>query len=217
MDELPDLVRGLLEDDADNQGALLLAQGMLERAPQAEPVRRVDWFGQRQLVVGLGNREPEHICNRMAARYMQSVDRMDGLPVRKSMLAVVKSFVTSKALKSMAVAAEAANTSKQSVARTLKHFAYALLWATYWVMGAALLCWRGLFRQHYRAVCVINKFKYDETPLRMRVSEFNEVFQQMPSRTIISKKSGEGQRPEEYAHAKILRVDWCLSPSLNPC
>ena len=190
----------LVQEMLDARAPAANIQAMLQ---QPEKVQPQDMMGPRQALATMG----DNFQNRLAERYFHAVGLMlDPARGRKSVKAVLHHFVMSPVHKSLSVVADTIDSTPKLVLQTLLQLACALLWATVFLVGAFLHAWTVLFRfRYYRPVCIINKFKYDETPLKMRVAEFNRIFNRGKAPS-----GSKADAAQEYSHAKILRVDWCL-------
>lgn len=91
-------------------------------------------------------------------------------------------------------------------------FAAALLFGGAYLFGTFLCTWATLFqKKKYTPVAARSKVKYDETPLRMKVSEANDFFSSGAS--CLKTSTLPGQEFVEYVHAKIQRIESSFSHS----
>ena len=118
---------------------------------------------------------------------------------------VLKSFVQEATVKSIAVVAEVSGTSKKGVGASLRRTACVMVYGCGFLTGCFLSGWRRLFRtSRFEPVAFISKMLYDETPLKMKLQEWNKF---MGQDEILGKESS---LKESYKYAKILRLDWQL-------
>lgn len=117
---------------------------------------------------------------------------------------ILKNFVGSSTLKSMAVVAETAEKSVHSLKDYLFRCGTCIVHGSAWIIGACLSAWRQLFRNgRFLPKVLVHKMRYDETPLKMKLQEYNQFLVQ------------EGQTPisgdqSESRYCKILRLEWEL-------
>lgn len=120
---------------------------------------------------------------------------------------VVQYFVQSNSMKSVATVAESSGKTHKIISNGLQRTASAMVFSAAWMVGCSLSTWRQLFRSgRFRPVAVIDKMLYDETPLKMKLQEWNNflgVADGMSSRH-------QANLQETYKYAKILRLDWQL-------
>ena len=117
---------------------------------------------------------------------------------------VLENYVWSSKVNSIASVAESSQIAASTIKNTLLTSACLLLNGTCWMAGTLLHNLRQMFFSRYwKPLVVVNKFRYDETPLRLRVSEWNEFLSMQPT-TTTSDDDG-------YRFAKIFRIEWELS------
>ena len=96
---------------------------------------------------------------------------------------------------------------------TMAQVACLLLYGTAWLIGTFFSAWCDIFaKKKYQPIVSVSRVKYDETPLKLRVKDYESVmgcplpaaFQNRQKQKRTSLMSND----ETYCHAKILRVLW---------
>ncbi|CAE7828971.1 unnamed protein product [Symbiodinium sp. CCMP2456] len=189
-DELLDLVSDLLPPVSEESFR-----------PAANPDLR-DIFGPRAALSQLG----DSFQQQMFKRYCAATSAGNGheRPVlRKAVVAVTDCLVRSGRHRSMSAIQDQSGTSRRSLQRTLFQLAAVLLHGGCWLVGAMLgMCSRWFQSKRMQPVLAVNKFRYDETPLRMRLAELQQFIPDFVQRG--------GHLSESYKYVKILRIDWTL-------
>ena len=117
---------------------------------------------------------------------------------------ILKNFVGSSTLKSMAVVAETTDKSVHALKDYLFRCGTCIVHGSAWIIGACLSSWRQLFRHgRFTPKVLVHKMRYDETPLKMKLQEYNQFLAQEGQPLI----SGDQQ---ESRYCKILRLEWEL-------
>lgn len=112
---------------------------------------------------------------------------------------------SSQRLMSRVCESESTGIPAATISRGLLQYAAALVYGTMFLVGAFWSAWCNMFRhKRYVPIAVISKFKYDETPLRLKVKEFNDFLQV----NFVGVSSAPDAISEQYLHAKIMRVQW---------
>lgn len=124
---------------------------------------------------------------------------------------VIDEYVWKSTIKSFAAVGEDNKLAPHTISRTLLCAACLMLQGCCWMLGTLLTSMKQLFRLNIvKPVVVINKFRYDETPLRMKISEYNQFLSSRGD--VTSSSTAPGMTGEDdYRFAKIFRVDWELS------
>lgn len=131
---------------------------------------------------------------------------------------VIRNFVLDATMKSMTVVASQNKMSLKSVKNNLEASAAAMLYGGCWLLGVCCLHWRAIFKaKKLKPILFINKFKYDETPLRLRVSELDDFFQQkglchqfQQQQLAQAKEAKTPETKRDYRFVKIFRVFWTI-------
>ena len=96
------------------------------------------------------------------------------------------------------------NTAKRNVLR----LASVLVHSATWMAGAFCSCWRTMFRKRlYQPIATLARWKYDETPLKMRVQEQEAC-------AGIDRRGGDSLVPsgrgleQAYLHSKVFHSRW---------
>ncbi len=179
-------------------------------------------FGDSRALAHLGNQIQLQIMKKVFWALQHSDRRNRNNPAQAADDAKQKSihgtilsnFVKEKtAMKSLTVVAESSGFDFKSLKLGLEANSCAMLQGACWLLGACCLTWRTLFRQKKaRPIAFISKWRYDETPLRLRVDEMDEFYQQLGLSEQLSaaaKKTVWG----DHRYTKILRVEWTLGIS----
>lgn len=209
---------------AEIAGASAAQQGLSSHddlaALNQESLALTHWFGDPKCLTDLGTT----VQKGMYSKYLRFSRKNESLPLavvdesslepgtRKGLMSnmtshVVKNFVQDTTIKSVAVVAELSGRSKKHVGLGLQRVGCAMLYGAGWMVGSSLLTWRKLFRgDRFRPIAVIDKMLYDETPLKMKLQEYNQFLSR-------SEQFGLNQScmQESYTFAKILRLDWQLA------
>ena len=198
---------GAVREAADSDG------GESERGSSS--VLEPDMYGKVSTIKDLGF----PIQQSLFANFQEYIARTNfGKPVDDHKETVLESeFVTSSVLQSRVSRSSKTGISERSLGRNLLEYACALLYGSAFLISCFLHGFCQLInKKKYEPVLTISKYKYDETPLRMRVAEYQEFFQRdvgpgEAGGAVISKSAGESST-EGYLHAKILRIQWNYSP-----
>ena len=182
--------------------------------PQQSPL--IYWLGHPTRLATLG----DNIQKGLFQRFLRYCYKNESLPAPKieggekdfegSATAaltstVVSHFVQSSSMKSVAAVAEETGRTHKAVASGLQRVASVMVYASAWLVGCSLQTWRSLFRHgRYKPVAVIDKMLYDETPLKMKLQEWNQFLAQTDG------MRHQAALQETYKYAKILRLDWQL-------
>ena len=151
-------------------------------------------------------------------RYLQCVATATDSPVQgirsqkhqKVTRVVIDEYVWKSKIKSFAAVAEHNNLNPKTISSTLSCAACLMLQGCCWMLGTLLASMRQLFRSNIvKPVVVVNKFRYDETPLRMKISEYNQFLSSQGD--VTSSSTAVLKDEDDYRFAKIFRVDWELS------
>ncbi|CAE7321324.1 unnamed protein product, partial [Symbiodinium sp. CCMP2592] len=168
--------------------------------PAANPDLR-DIFGPRAALSQLGGCFQKQIFQRYCAATAGHPHQRPKL--RKAVVAVTDCLVRSAKHWSMTVVQDVSDTSRRSLQRTLLQLAAALLHGGCWLVGAMLgMCSRWFKFNRMQPVMAVSKFRYDETPLRMRLHEVQQFIPDFVDR--------DGHLKESYKYIKILRIDWTI-------
>lgn len=214
-----EMVDSLLQGDTSEQ--VQVDQQPHNQQPPGQPPQQQEFqcakalthfFGDPAFLVFLGNDCQRKLFQRFwnAYRYGQGQrdpERVIHLPVGSVTKVVVESFLESSTLKSIATVAEESGKSKQTIGRAIQQTACVLLQGISWIQGTGLNMWRSLFNQdklnqnRYKPLLCISKLRYDETPLRMRIDEYN---------MFLGASSSTSASGSDYRFAKILRTEWEL-------
>ena len=117
-----------------------------------------------------------------------------------------KEFVLGSTLKSMASAAQHLSMDSRSLTRNLVEYACTLLYGTMFLAGAFLYAFIRVFQtQRYKPLMALSMRKYDETPLKLRVKAYNDLFG----------TSHKQSSDDQCLHAKIFRISWTYSSLAN--
>ena len=159
-----------------------------------------DIFGPRAGLSQLGDSFQQQMFKRYCAATSAGSER----PVlRKAVVAVTDCLIRSGRHRSISVIQDQSGTSRRSLQRTLFQLAAVLLHGGCWLVGAMLgMCSRWFQRPRMMPVMAVSKFRYDETPLRMRLAELQQFIPDFVQRG--------GHLSESYKYVKILRIDWTL-------
>lgn len=177
-------------------------------------------YGRPETVRNLGDRMQLKIMNRVYAelsrqnRQGQSQRKESAKPAKQSQdvthKAVLDHFVLSTKTLTMAAAASIVGIDFKHLKRGVESTAALTLLGGTWLIGAMLSAWRqgskslsGCGAQQNRNILFLTRMKYDETPLRLKVSEFNELFARDSGNASSSRQTSHH---EEYKYAKIFRI-----------
>ena len=156
-------------------------------------------------------------------RYAQKHDSLPGsIPRQTSFggtprdltLLVLHAYLTNSAQKSVAAVSEMYGKSEKTVRTYLERSAACMIHGSSWLVGASLVAWSSLFAEgRFEPILLIHKMRYDETPLRMKLKEFNLIF----GKTTEGPKAAAKPKPELHSsmqqdsrYCKILRLEWQL-------
>ena len=174
----------------------------------------VDFFGAQNHLENLGSMLQVGLFNRFLKYASKKSCLPDSSPAEGSKVSstaaltstIVSHFVHSNAMKSVAAVAEATGRTHKRVGTSLQRVASVMVHASGWMVGCCLSTWRRLFRSgRFKPVAVVDKMLYDETPLKMKIQEWNRFLGQAEG------VRHQGPLQETYKFAKILRLDWQLS------
>ena len=166
-----------------------------------------DRFGPRATVSGIGDDFQQQLFGRYCSSHASAAAGR-GPAVRKAFTTVAEFCVRSSKHRSMSAIADQSGVAQTTLLRTLCQFAAALLHAACWLVGTMLvICASWFRRRRMRAVLAVSKFRYDETPLRMKLGELKAFLSVAPGSVLTL--PGEAAA-ESYKYAKILRIDWSV-------
>lgn len=215
-DELADIADGLLgtpetEDHSRHRTAIDVSNS-LERAQQ-DPYRT---YGDPAAVLSLGSTIQLQLVRRLywgLQRQQQQVRARafnDG-GTSEIHQTVLDAFVCNSSIKSLATIAEHSGYVPQAIKMWLESNAAAMLYGGCWLLGACLLKWRSMFKKGmFKPLLVISKMKYDETPLRLRVTEVDDFFDQPNLHEQLAQPKLKSGDSSDYRFAKIFRVEWTV-------
>ena len=117
---------------------------------------------------------------------------------------IVDQYMVSGTIVSTRALSEKTATPPSTLKRRLGELACVVVNGAAWIIGALLAVWCTLFRSGggYAPIAAFSMMKYDETPLKLKIIEFQTYFGEDPQMVKLSKEG------ESYTHAKILRVEW---------
>ena len=167
-------------------------------------------FGKAEHLCRMGSSD---IQRELGLRFVEAL-RTPAKPLQKSDAAVRDKMLLSNVTATLTALAEATNTKRQQLKRSLLSWACLLLHACSWLLGTLLNAVASMLDDpacQYKPVCTISKWKYDETPLRMKVSEW-QAFTENADGQLPERNLPEALKATGYTHAKIFRVEWHLSP-----
>lgn len=201
-------------------GAVRQATDGGESERGSSSVLEPDMYGKVSTLKDLGF----PIQQSLFANFQEYIARTtSGKPVEDHKETILESeFVTSSVLQSRVSRSSKTGISERSLGRNLLEYACALLYGSAFLISCFLHGFCQLIsRKKYEPVLTISKYKYDETPLRMRVAEYQEFFQHAvepgeAGGAVISTSAGASST-EGYLHAKILRIQWSYSPFVWFC
>ena len=118
-------------------------------------------------------------------QYLRFVNKYDSMPDRPDPSSaanprvmtslVLDNFVVSSTMKSVAAVAEQTKKSANGARRYLLRCAGCMIYGSSWMVGTCLAAWRSMFAAGACIpVLLVHKFRYDETPLRMKLTEYNK-------------------------------------------
>ena len=181
---------------------------------QPQQVSLSHWFGDPAWLQNFGNNLQKGLFDRFtkfSSRNLALPDPFVDPALSRSNKSryitdtVLKNFVQESTVKSVAVVAESSGTSKHGVCAYLRRTACVMVYGSGFLTGCFLSGWRHLFRTpRFEPVAFVSKMLYDETPLKMKLQEWNKF---IGHDEIIGKESS---LKESYKYAKILRLDWQL-------
>lgn len=177
-----------------------------EQQPQHEQLAASEhMYGKASDLEHIGS----HIHRHMFDAFRKTVCRMAGHALHEQNRtredAYADQYVrSSQRLMSRVCESESTGIPAATISRGLLQYAAALVYGTMFLVGAFWSAWCNMFRRNkYIPIATISKFKYDETPLRLKVKEFNNFLQV----NFVGGKSGNATS-EQYLHAKIMRIQW---------
>ena len=193
------------EDHADEPWA---EQPMPGLGQVGQPFDLTLTYGPPEVVRYLGNNFQKQLMNRVFTEFSRRnrpQQRQKRGPQDKTHTTIMDYFVLSTKTVSVAAVAAFSGVGEKAVKRGLGSTAAFTLHGGTWLVGAMLSCWRRVFQSRVaRPVLFLQRLKYDETPLRLKVSEYNEIFNRAAD-SVISKISKPSHQ-EEYRFAKIFRI-----------
>ena len=220
-DELADIADGLLgatemEDNSQQHGAnaAIDVSTVLERAQQ-DPYRA---YGDPVAVLSLGSTIQMQLVRKMFWALQQQQQRVrarafdDGHATTSDIhQTVLDAFVCNSSIKSLATIAEQSGYGSKAIKLGLESNAAAMLYGGCWLLGACLLKWRSMFKSgKFKPLLVISKMRYDETPLRLRVTEVDNFFSQPNLHEKLATPKLKTGEASDYRFAKIFRVEWTI-------
>ncbi len=126
---------------------------------------------------------------------------------------IFTSVVQHRRLMSTAALAEHVAVPESTVQRSLIQLACALVYSSAFLIGCffSAICTLVQGHHRYKAIAVVNVFKYDETPLRLSVQEFS-AFVGKEAPEFLQKQRQVFRKgrvlTETYCHTKVLAIDW---------
>lgn len=126
---------------------------------------------------------------------------------------IFTSVVQNKRLISTAALAEHAEVPPTTAQLLVIQLACALVYSATFLIGCFFSAICKLVQSHhrYKAIAVVNVFKYDETPLRLSVQEFSAFVGKEAPEFLQRKRNvfRKGRvQTETYCHTKVLAIDW---------
>ena len=201
-ESIEDLVQGLLQADSNPSSSRAEPAAAQPGPRQPVPHDHLDvrMFGDPAEIACIGNTIQRGLYNKFVFA-CQKGERKQG-PMTQGQV-VVQNFVQSSTMKSIAAIAEASQRSIKFITNALQSAACTMLMGASWMLGMNLVAWKNLFAaRKFTPLAIIHRFKYDETPLRMRQAEWNKMFHPENAQLDLASEK------EEYKFSKILRVDW---------
>ena len=123
--------------------------------------------------------------------------------------------VCNKTLRSRAALAERLQMAPSTAASFSIRVAACLVYAAAWLIGAFLSCWCRLLdprgQRGLRPVAVVNAWKYDETPLRLSLQEWQNFTSLQVPTSKMRRRSRVVRgllQTDTYCHAKIFATEW---------
>ena len=176
-------------------------------------------YGRPDVLSYLGNPCQQQLMKKVWAALASKKKR---LQLSKAVSTIFDNFVCHGPLKSLATAANDAATSISVVTRNLEATACVMLQGGCWMLGASLQMWRSQFRnKSMTPLLCISQMSYDETPLRLRIAEFNQFVNSGQcaaaaeagvARRAATKATQAPLTKDDYRFCKIFRVHWRLGP-----
>lgn len=130
----------------------------------------------------------------------------------KTNQAVLDHFVLSTKTLTIAAAASFAGIGEKNLKKGIDSTAAFTLYGGTWLIGAMLSCWRQLGNKsvigdsgEQQKVLCLTRMKYDETPLRLKVAEYNALFGLDDGAGGVSSLHRTSKQ-EEHRFAKIFRI-----------
>ena len=179
--------------------------------PQAHRAHTVN-FGDPRVLCKLGSTLQTNMFNHFRKQMASSRAAKAATPTSSAAAVVVDTFIKSTTLVSAAAAAQGTGHHRATIALSLERVGCLILHGAAWMIGAMLAAWRIAFeRGGWVPVAIFSKMKYDETPLKMKVQEYNEFLNQKQQRDSQSQTSATPSAREAYRFAKIFRAEWQLN------
>ena len=211
---IDELAEGLLGDahisvpDGDGDGDANMAPQPSPLAVQQQPDATL-LYGP-PAVRNLGNQIQLKLMNRVFAQLARQNKRQiaeKSKQLDKTSTAVLDHFVHSSKTLSIAAAASFVGVGEKNLKRGISSTAGLTLFGGTWLCGAMLSIWRRLMGQmgESKKVFCLTRMKYDETPLRLKVAEYNSLFGLHDS-DVGASSVRRTSNQEEYRFAKIFRV-----------
>ena len=119
---------------------------------------------------------------------------------------LLQQHVRGSTLKSYAAIAETSNIDVRSVKSMLIEFGCIVIHGSALLVGSLLSGLCDMIKgpqKKFTPIATFSKWKYDETPMRLRVDQWNMIFGEDPLHIATSKRTGEA-----FSHAKVFCIDW---------
>lgn len=181
--------------------------GIQGPGPGPEPELQItaNWLGDARVLCALGS----NLQRRLFRKLGQAQNGRPETATSASAAVVTEKFIKSSTVMTLAAAAEGSQHHRQTVQASLERVGCVAVYGAAFMLGSMLSTWKQLFHLgSWKPKFVFSKMKFDETPLKMKIQEFNNF---------IGAKDGgqqQGRVPaldESYRFAKILRVEWTLT------
>lgn len=210
-----DLTEELLGANSSQQPESLESGHVEPRLLQSNtPNWSVSMFGKLDDLVRIGNDTQKQLFSAFQSLFPKpgkkpSTDKKSEDRISK----IFTSVVQNKRLISTAALAEHAEVPPTTAQLLVIQLACALVYSATFLIGCFFSAICKLVQSHhrYKAIAVVNVFKYDETPLRLSVQEFSAFVGKEAPEFLQRKRNvfRKGRvQTETYCHTKVLAIDW---------
>ena len=224
IDDVDDMANELLGNDpafssgvggSDGEIGRIQAPSVDDYNQMVQATDQISFFGLQSFLSNLGSEIQRKLMQRVWDGLKKTPRKRKASNPETVPEAVLQNYAFKSTNSSVAAVAESTGFSETSVAATVESIAAIMLYGGNWLVAGFCATLRRMV-QSGRMIPVlhISKMKYDETPLRLRISEWSQFFG-TTERSFLA-TAGGSTSDQEYRFAKVFRVHWTLGDLTAP-